>query len=586
MTSPSTTSRRLEFSPNALDLRTGSRNSPHPKLPNWLPRYPTGPFDFSPPSVQPTQPSQTETQPLVPTLPEEPWTPPADAHPAQSLHAFVRQAWRILEPAVPFVDGWHIELLCEHLEALSTNRLAERDLLINEPPGSSKSLITAVFWPAWEWTWAPWTRWLTSSYDDGLALRDAVRTRTLMRSDWYQQQIVEPWTFAGDQNVKGYYLNDRTGWRIGTALAGAVTGQHAHRVVVDDPHHVKRAESDVQRETVLTTWREVYPSRVLPGGVRVMIGQRVHEEDATADWLAREGETIHHIELREEHDLSDADGQCSLTGRPHDPRTQQGELLTPDRFPAPVIERRKIELGPYAFSAQYDQRPTPRAGQVLDPAWFPQTPQLEPATVDIIAVFDLNYSDSERSDWTVGLLGAIERQPVWPKIHVIDAFREHLSSEKHAQHIADWLLIYRPIVVGIEKRAYEKEGATRDLCRQIMAICAQHNYGVTIEPIEVDGDKVTRAQIIPGRAKAGLITVDRRSSWWPILSRQMSQFPRSAHDDDVDALAHLVRLAVEKLERVRGQQSLLGRSAQVVIGETDGGVNREDWQRLAAMGYR
>ena len=585
MAPSSTCSPRFEFNFAPLLTKSGSgRRALETSLSSWIGSS-IAPPDYSQDSGSaPTQPVSQTASILTPN--EEPWTPPADAHPAQSLHTFVKAAWRILEPAVPFVDGWHIELLCEHLEALSTNRLPERDLLINEPPGSSKSLITAVFWPAWEWTWAPWTRWLTGSYDDRLALRDAVKTRRLMQSPWYADQIAEPWSFASDQNVKGYYLNDRTGWRIATSISGAATGEHAHRVLIDDPHNVRQAESDQIREGVLTTWREVFPSRVLPGGARVLIGQRVHEEDCTADWLEREGRRIHHIELQEERELESKQQVCSLTGRLHDPRTVEGELLSPERFSAAVVERRKIELGPYAYSAQYQQRPTPRAGQVLDPAWFPQTPRLEPATVDLIAAFDLNYSDSERSDWTIGMLGAIERQPVWPRIHVVDAFRDHLSSERHAQKIADWLLLYRPVLVGIEKRAYEREGATRDLCRQIMAICEESHYAVTIEPIEVDGDKVTRAQILPGRAKQGLITVDRNSKWWPILSRQMSQFPRSAHDDDVDALAHLVRLAIEKLERVRAQQTLLGHSSPVTYGEVNSGVNPADWERMAAMGYR
>ncbi|TMC48533.1 MAG: hypothetical protein E6J20_18680, partial [Chloroflexi bacterium] len=311
-------------------------------------------------------PNQPELSTPNPNLIEtEPWTPPTDAHPEIRLHAFVEQAWRSLEPAVPFVASWHIGLLCEHLEAVSTGKLLEPNLLVNTPPGSSKSLIASVLWPAWVWTWAPWTRWLTTSYDDGLALRDAVRTRRLMQTEWYRGQVSLPWAFVGDQNVKGNYVNDRTGWRIATSIKGEVTGHHAHMVCVDDPHHVKKVESDAEREATLTIWREVFPSRVLPGGVRVMIGQRTHEEDVTADWLAREGQDIHHIELKMEyeapsaaarhpkgHVLAEGDqssprhgAACTLTGESHDQRTHEGDLLIPDRFPRAVIERRKIELG-------------------------------------------------------------------------------------------------------------------------------------------------------------------------------------------------------------------------------------------------
>lgn len=518
----------------------------------------------------------------------EPWTPPADAAPQLSLRAFVQGAWKIIEPSESFVDDWHIGLFCEHAEAVSTGQLAEANLLVNTPPGSSKSLIWAVFWPAWEWTWAPWTRWLTTSYDDGLALRDAVRTRRLMKSAWYLEHKSLEWEFVGDQNVKSNYVNDKTGWRIAASIQGEITGNHAHRVLVDDPHHVKKAESDMIRETTVTTWREVFPSRVLPSGVRVMIGQRTHEEDCSAEWLSREGARIHHIELREEYEkpqgsasppaqpLSEAGHSgaslssaalCSLTGELHDGRQVEGTLLTPDRFPRAVIEQRKIELGPYAYAGQYQQTPTPRAGALLNPAWFLQTPVLEASTVDLVCAFDLNYSDAETSDWTVGLLAAVDRTPVLPRIHLIDAFREHLSEDQHVQHIGDWLAMWKPMMVGIERRAYEKQGAAGDLCRQLLAYCEERGFSAWIEPIEVDTDKITRAMIIPGRARAGLITADKRTAWWSILARQMSQFPRSAHDDDVDALAHLVRMVVEKLDRLRSLQGLLGQSSPIVIAE-------------------
>jgi hypothetical protein len=557
---------------------------------------PSGSTSFGPSQAFDPLTNLPTLEPSDKLIETEPWTPPPDARPEIGLPAFVRGAWPVLEPSAPFVNNWHIELFCEHLEAASTGKLAETDLLINTPPGTAKSLIFAVMWPAWEWTWAPWTRWLTSSYDDALALRDAVRTRTLMQSAWYRTRVAEPWSFASSQNTKGYYLNDKTGWRIATSIGGGNTGWHAHRVLIDDPHNVKKAESEAIRSSTIDTWREVYPSRVLPGGLRIIVGQRVHEEDSAADWLSREAEGIHHVSIKMEWSQPEGGDQapigertagrpCSLTGAPHDPREREGDLLFPDRFPRAVIERRKIELGPYAYSAQYQQLPTPRAGALLNPAWFPQTPTLDRNKVDLVAAFDMNYSDAETSDWTVGILAAVERTPVLPRIHLIHGVRAHLAEKDHKEVLGDWLMMWQPMLVGVEKRAYEKQGATKDLCNQLMAYCDKRHYGLTIEPITADTDKVSRAMIIPGRAQAGLITADKRAPFWNSLSKQMSTFPRSDHDDDVDALAHLVRLVVEKLEMVRSQQQLLGKSAPIAVLE-EGAVRSTDWQRASAMGLR
>ena len=74
------------------------------------------------------------------------------------LGEFVRQAWHIVEPETPFVPGFHIEAIIEHLEAVSRGQI--RNLLINVPPRHMKSLLVSVFWPAWEWIRWPERRWI------------------------------------------------------------------------------------------------------------------------------------------------------------------------------------------------------------------------------------------------------------------------------------------------------------------------------------------------------------------------------------------------------------------------------------------
>lgn len=479
---------------------------------------------------------------------------------------------------MPFQSGWHLELLCEHLEAASRGQVT--DLLINVPPGTTKSLTTSVFWPAWSWTWQPWTRWLTGCYDARLAIRDALRTRRLMQSGWYQEKWQSQFAFSGDQNVKSYYSNNRTGWRLATSMQGGVTGEHAHYLVIDDPHNVHEAESDAERDNVLQIWREVYPSRRLPGGVRVVVGQRVHEEDLTADWLDREQARIHHIELPMEYDpLHVRESQtapCELSGHLHDRRAEAQQnvdpiLLSPKRFSRETVEQLKVDLGPYAYSAQYDQRPSPRAGMLLNPAWFVDRPAyLDTREMDVICAFDLNYSDKDASDWTVGVTAAVERDPRTPVMHILDVYAEHLAEARHEVELGKYLALWKPMLVGIEKRAFEKQGATQELVR---ALQADLDFSPChIEPVEADTDKLSRAMIIAGRAKASLISVDRTAPWWHSLSVELSRFPRSQHDDRVDALAYCVRLAVQRLLKVRTMLLLLSTPIPFkVAGATSGG---------------
>src|ERR1700687_3174552 len=79
----------------------------------------------------------------------------------RSLREFVIQAWPILEPATEFVGGIHISAICSHLQAVTDGQIP--NLIINVPPGHAKSLLTAVFWPAWTWIDHPESRWLENA---------------------------------------------------------------------------------------------------------------------------------------------------------------------------------------------------------------------------------------------------------------------------------------------------------------------------------------------------------------------------------------------------------------------------------------
>src|ERR1035438_3593256 len=128
----------------------------------------------------------------------------------RSLGEFVRQAWAVVEPSTPFVPGWHIDAIVEHLEAISHGQI--RNLLINIPPRHMKSLLVAVFWPAWEWIRWPERRWLFSSYGAQLSIRDSVKCRRLIESTWYQRLWGNTYALTGDQNAKSRFDNDRSGY--------------------------------------------------------------------------------------------------------------------------------------------------------------------------------------------------------------------------------------------------------------------------------------------------------------------------------------------------------------------------------------
>ena len=221
----------------------------------------------------------------------------------------MKYGWEALEPGNEFVSNWSVDAITEHLSRVSMGHT--RRLLINVPPGCTKSMTTSVFWPSWEWGPQdnPYYRYIGTSYAKDLAIRDNVRARDLLTSEWYHSQWPvyvqdnpdveerarkvsgwEPIEFKADANGKMYYENTKTGWRMAGSSGSQLTGFRGDRIIVDDPHSVKSAESEVERESTLFWFSETLPTRLnkLNESAIVVIMQRLHERDVSGLILANE----------------------------------------------------------------------------------------------------------------------------------------------------------------------------------------------------------------------------------------------------------------------------------------------------------
>lgn len=324
--------------------------------------------------------------------------------PTIRLRDFVRHAWPIIEPETPFSPNWHVDAICQHLEWVATGDITR--LAINIPPGHAKSLIVAVFWPAWMWTWRPGWRSIFGSYDQDLSTRDAVKSRLVLSSDWYRETFQPTWRFTIDQNVKSYYRNDRMGERMAVSVGGKSTGFRGNCVAVDDPLNVKnKVLSENELDSAIHWWDVAMSSRLNDprSDARVIIMQRLHERDLTGHVLARKAGYVH-LMLPTEFDPRRRSVTVTKSGkRWQDPRTKPGELLFPERFPREVIDEAKRDLGTWQFAAQHQQTPLPATGGIFQRAWFKRYKQRElpPVWNETLISADLTFKKKDDADFVV-----------------------------------------------------------------------------------------------------------------------------------------------------------------------------------------
>lgn len=281
------------------------------------------------------------------------------------LLSFVLYFWHILEPNTPLVIDMQMEAICLHLEAVTRGEI--KRLCINVSPGAAKSLLVNVFWPAWEWSAAglPWQRYVTFAYASHLTERDNARFRDTILSRDFQEMWGHVFKLTEDGKIKP--TNNHTGWKFSSSIRGVGTGERGTRVLNDDLHSVKEGESEAVRSETVRWAREGMSNRLndMQEDVIVLIGQRVHDEDVSAALLKDDLGYVH-LSIPMEYDPS---RHCA-TEWWEDPRTDYGELASPKRFPAHVVGQLKRTLGPYAWSAQYQQSPEPRGGGILKRDWW------------------------------------------------------------------------------------------------------------------------------------------------------------------------------------------------------------------------
>ena len=454
-----------------------------------------------------------------------------------SLYSFLKQAWPIIEGKTPFIDGWHIQAISEHLEACYKRQI--KNLLINIPPRTGKTGLISIAFPAWAWIHNPEEKFMYASYASSLTIEHSLKCRRLIESDWYQKNWGKIFQLSKDQNAKSFYDNNKTGYRIATSVGGTSTGKGGSILIVDDGNSAADGASDAKRDGANNWWDQVWSTRLNnpKKDIRIVVQQRIHEKDISGHIMANDdgGEWVKLIlpmEFEEKRRsrtivLPSTDGQIW-----EDPRVKEGQLLSEERFSAKEINKYKNELGSYGYAGQYQQRPAPEEGGIIKKPWFCWWKDTTPPEIEfVIMSWDTALTAKDVSAYSACTTWGVFYQPNdrgvdVPNIILLNSFKRRMEFPELKATAYNEYKEWQPDSCIIEAKA---SGAP--------LVYELRQMGIPVQEFTPTrgNDKIMRVNSISDLFASGKVWIPN-TSWAEELVEEVASFPSGEHDDLVDSM--------------------------------------------------
>ena len=353
-------------------------------------------------------------------------------------------------------------------------------------------------------------------------------------------------------------------------VGAGVTGFGAGLIVIDDPVKSReQAESETFRDKLWNWYNNDLYTRLEPNGAIILIQTRWHEDDLAGRLLremengGQEWNVINLPALAETAELRTADcemriedNELSPLGRSDDelnadtqnpqsavrnPQSKDplgrtfGEALWPERFPVGELADTQRQIGSYAFSALYQQRPTPAEGGIFKREWFKRYVEKPPEGLNWKRGYDLAVSTKTQACYTASFRVAYDDDG---NLYIADGFRKRVEFPDQKRYVLSRIKDEKSTEHGIE-RALHGQALLQELRKEARV------RGIAFKGVTVSTDKVTRAlKWAPLAEENKIILV--RGHWNNEFIEEVCQFPAGHFDDQIDAVSLAVAMFEHK----------------------------------------
>jgi len=437
----------------------------------------------------------------------------------QNFNMFLEKCYNEIDGGQEYNETIATQLIVDKLNCVSSGDI--KRLVINVPPRTLKTTIVSIAYTAWALGHNPKLKILCISYGDDLAKEFSIKTRQVMKSEWYKKTFPRTRLKKGRQQ-DDFFETTRNGSRKATSLGGSLTGYGADLIIIDDPQKAQEILSDKIRKSS----NETFSNTIISGlnnkieGKILVVAQRLHLDDFSS-YVQKFGDW----DVLAVPAIAEADGIYTLSCGEVLSR-KGGDVINLELEPFDKLEEMRRGMGEFNFSAQYQQQPIPTKGNIINYSDFVFYDTL-PTTQNIkyFQSWDVAAKTGENNDYSVCVTAAICNNTAY----IVDISRYKVDFTDLLVEVKKMRQKYNAKCIIIE-----------DISIGIPLISHLKRDGLFVIPHTPKISKADRAAAKTYLIRSGNVYLRKNADWLADFKDEIQAFPYGKHDDQVDAFIQLL----------------------------------------------